>query len=47
MLRVLRGGSAFDSSRDVPCAVRYRAVPDFRFDLIGFRVVLLPFSSDL
>jgi len=45
--RVLRGGS-FDYYRDdVRCAIRRRNSPDFRNDLIGFRVVLSPFSSEL
>jgi formylglycine-generating enzyme required for sulfatase activity len=38
--RVLRGGS-FDRARDgARCACRYGLRPDFRDDLIGFRVVL-------
>jgi formylglycine-generating enzyme required for sulfatase activity len=42
-LRVLRGGSYFNNSRHVRCAVRNRNDPDNRNDNIGFRVVLLTF----
>ncbi len=46
-LRVLRGG-AFDlAPRNVRCAVRLWDAPDVRFDLIGFRVVVSPFRSEL
>jgi len=43
-LRVVRGGSYFGDSRFVRCAFRYINVPVVRGDLIGFRVVLSPFS---
>jgi len=46
-LHVLRGGAYFGSSRGVRCAVRRRFDPDSRYDFIGFRVALLPFSSGL
>jgi formylglycine-generating enzyme required for sulfatase activity len=45
--RVVRGGSFFLNFRNVRCAFRYRFRPVERVDLIGFRVVLSPFSSDL
>ncbi|HEX3553088.1 MAG TPA: SUMF1/EgtB/PvdO family nonheme iron enzyme [Thermoanaerobaculia bacterium] len=41
-LRVLRGGSCFDFSRGVRCAVRNRRDPVNRGDFIGFRVVAAP-----
>ncbi len=47
LLRVLRGGSCFYSSRLVRCACRNRNDPDDRYDNVGFRVVLSPFFSDL
>ncbi|HKH47649.1 MAG TPA: SUMF1/EgtB/PvdO family nonheme iron enzyme [Thermoanaerobaculia bacterium] len=45
--RVLRGGSYNYFSRLVRCAVRDWYDPALRDWYIGFRVVLLPFSSDL
>ena len=47
VLRVVRGGSCLDGSWLARCAFRNRLVPDVHDDLIGFRVVVLPFSSDL
>jgi formylglycine-generating enzyme required for sulfatase activity len=47
ILGILRGGSYFNLSRNVRCAVRVRLDPDSRGDFIGFRVVRSPFSSGL
>lgn len=47
VLRVLRGGSAFDESRFVRCAFRGGYAPDYRNVVIGFRVVVAPFSPGL
>ena len=48
MRRVLRGGSCFDDYDDLRCAARFWNLPDYRYDLIGFRVVSRPHSrSDL
>jgi formylglycine-generating enzyme required for sulfatase activity len=46
-LRVLRGGADRYDASSVRCAVRYRDFPSVRLRSRGFRVVLLPFSSDL
>jgi formylglycine-generating enzyme required for sulfatase activity len=40
--RVLRGGSWDDYARDLRAAVRGRNAPDYRKDIIGFRVVCVP-----
>jgi formylglycine-generating enzyme required for sulfatase activity len=40
--RVLRGGSSLDYAGDARCAFRHGGLPDDVFDLIGFRVVVLP-----
>ena len=45
--RVLRGGAFLNVSTLVRCALRNRDVPEDRLRVLGFRVVLLPFSSDL
>jgi formylglycine-generating enzyme required for sulfatase activity/energy-coupling factor transporter ATP-binding protein EcfA2 len=45
--RVLRGGADYLDASYVRCAVRRRYDPTSRNWNIGFRVVLLPFSSDL
>lgn len=44
MLRVLRGGSCFNNSRNVRCAVRYGDSSDARNVGVGFRVVLLAYA---
>jgi formylglycine-generating enzyme required for sulfatase activity len=46
-LRVLRGGSCFTNSGYARCAFRSRDVPVSRNSLVGFRVGVVPFSSDL
>jgi formylglycine-generating enzyme required for sulfatase activity len=45
--RVLRGGAYRNVATFVRCAVRFRNSSSFRDLAFGFRVVLLPFSSDL
>jgi formylglycine-generating enzyme required for sulfatase activity len=45
--RVLRGGAFDDDPSYVRCAVRLRYDPIVHYGDFGFRVVLLPFSSDL
>ncbi len=45
--RVLRGGAFLVDASLVRCAVRFRDDPSRRDWFSGFRVVLLPFSSDL
>jgi iron(II)-dependent oxidoreductase len=44
---VVRGGSYFDASGFVRCAVRYRSNPNYLYAELGFRVALLPFSMVL
>jgi formylglycine-generating enzyme required for sulfatase activity len=46
-LLVVRGGSYFLGPWSARCAYRLGNVPDSRHDSIGFRVVVLPFSSGL
>lgn len=46
-LRVLRGGAVGNVPWSVRCAVRDRDGPDVRYGLIGFRVVVSPFRSEL
>ncbi len=38
MRRVVRGGSFLNVARPVRCACRYGFVPEYRYDLLGFRV---------
>jgi formylglycine-generating enzyme required for sulfatase activity len=45
--RVLRGGAFLNEATFARCSARDRYHPDFRGDLIGFRVSSSPFSSDL
>lgn len=42
-LRVLRGGSFANNTRNARCAARNRNEPDNRNDNIGFRVAVLTF----
>ena len=41
--RVLRGGAFYDYPELARCAYRRRDLPDFRFNLAGFRLLLSPF----
>jgi formylglycine-generating enzyme required for sulfatase activity len=45
--RVLRGGAFGYGAWDARCSARVRYLPDLRAGLIGFRLSLSPFSSDL
>jgi formylglycine-generating enzyme required for sulfatase activity len=45
--RVLRGGSFGEVSADVRCAVRYRRRPTLLNGVVGFRLLLSPFFSEL
>ncbi|HKH47862.1 MAG TPA: SUMF1/EgtB/PvdO family nonheme iron enzyme [Thermoanaerobaculia bacterium] len=47
VLRVLRGGAFDNDPWLVRCAYRYRGFPRYRSWGVGFRLVLVPFSSDL
>ena len=40
IMRVVRGGSYFNSARRVRCAFRHWNLPDFRYGHDGFRVVV-------
>jgi formylglycine-generating enzyme required for sulfatase activity len=44
--RVPRGGAFADLPWGARCAYRNHVIPDLRFNLIGFRVVVSPFFSD-
>jgi formylglycine-generating enzyme required for sulfatase activity len=44
--RVLRGGAFFNYPQYVRCAYRGRYNPDYRFNYVGFRVVVSPFFSE-
>jgi formylglycine-generating enzyme required for sulfatase activity len=46
-LRVVRGGSFYDSYWGVRCSARDRDYPDYRYYFVGFRVMLSPFISGL
>jgi formylglycine-generating enzyme required for sulfatase activity len=43
-LRVLRGGSFFNSEGMLRCASRLRGSPSYDFDCYGFRIAVSPFS---
>ncbi|HEX6900980.1 MAG TPA: SUMF1/EgtB/PvdO family nonheme iron enzyme [Thermoanaerobaculia bacterium] len=45
ILRIVRGGSYSSSSKNARCAYRNWSGPDHRNDRMGFRIVVLPFSS--
>jgi formylglycine-generating enzyme required for sulfatase activity len=45
--RIMRGGSFSDPSGLARCAFRFRNEPDSCHGDLGFRVVVLPFSSGL
>jgi|GEM_PF-1405439 len=45
--RALRGGAFYERARSVRCSCRYGGGPGRRGRGIGFRLVLVPFSSDL
>jgi len=47
ILRVVRGGSSFGDSWLARCAYRYGLEPVLRYDGVGFRVGVVPFSSGL
>jgi formylglycine-generating enzyme required for sulfatase activity len=40
--RVLRGGAFDDNERFVRCAYRFRGLPYYRYNYVGFRVVVAP-----
>ena len=44
--RVLRGGAFYSDADDVRCAYRVSSDPDYRFNNIGFRVIVSPFFSE-
>lgn len=44
--RVLRGGAFLSNVDYCRCSYRYGGDPDFRYDDVGFRLVLRPFPSD-
>ena len=46
-IRVLRGGAFNDNESYVRAANRFRDLPDLRYNYVGFRVVVSPFSSGL
>ena len=44
--RVLRGGAFDNDARYVRCACRHGNDPDYRYRLVGFRVVASPIIHD-